>query len=175
MFPPGQGFDYSNTNYVLLGLILEDVTGQTYAKAMDRLVFRPAGMDRSFVFGSAHLPDTFPNGHEDGKHHRSYYMFDGFGDGGVIAPSQDVARFYNALFVEKSLLPPAMMEVFLHDGLGEGYGMGIELDGTIVGHSGGDLGFSSDVRLDRDNGTFAIILSASADTDTNWTFEALEQ
>ena len=175
VFPPGQGFDYSNTNYLLLGLILEDVTGQTYAKAMDSLVFRPAGMDRSLVFGSAPLTDNFPNGHENGEHHRSYYMFEGFGDGGVIAPAFDLARFFHALFVDESLLTGAMMAEILHDPVGEGYGMGIEVDGAIVGHSGGDLGFSSDVRLDRDNGTLAIILSASADTDIDWTIEALDQ
>lgn len=175
LFPPGQGFDYSNTNYVLLGLILEDVTGQTYAKALDRLVFQPAGMDQSFVFGSQPLPDIFPSGHEDGAHYRSYYKFDGFGDGGVIAPAPDLARFFRALFVEQSLLTAAMMAEFLHDAFDEGYGMGIEVDGELVGHSGGDLGFSSDARLDRSSGTLAIILSASADTDTDWTFEALGQ
>jgi D-alanyl-D-alanine carboxypeptidase len=132
-------------------------------------------MDRSLVFGSAPLPDNFPNGHENGEHHRSYYMFEGFGDGGVIAPAFDLARFFHALFVDESLLTGAMMAEILHDPVGEGYGMGIEVDGAIVGHSGGDLGFSSDVRLDRDNGTLAIILSASADTDIDWTIEALDQ
>ncbi|GGD29850.1 serine hydrolase domain-containing protein [Sinisalibacter lacisalsi] len=173
LFPPGQGFDYSNTNYVLLGLILEEVTGATYAAAMDRLVIGPAGMTGSFVFGSAPLPDSIPNGHEDGKHYRAYYMSQGFGDGGVIASANDLARFYHALFLERSLLPRAMMREFLHDPHDEGYGMGIEVDDEIVGHSGGDLGFSSDVRLDLDSGALAIMLSASADADTDWTFDAL--
>lgn len=175
LFPPGKGFDYSNTNYVLLGLILEEVSGQTYAEAMDRLVFRAAGMDRSFVFGSQPLPDIFPTGHEDGEHYRSYYMFDGFGDGGVVAPAPDLARFFHALLVEETLLTAPLMVEFLHDPFEEGYGMGIEVDGAIVGHSGGDLGFSSDARFDRDSGTLAIILSASTDTDIDWTFEALDK
>lgn len=175
LFPPGESFDYSNTNYVLLGLILEEVTGQTYAEVLDRLVFQPVGMDDSFVFGSQPLPDTFPNGHEDGAHYRSYYMFDGFGDGGVIATAPDLARFFYALFVEESLLTADMMEEMLYDPLEEGYGMGVEVDGALVGHSGYDLGFSSDVRLDRDTGALAIILSSSVDTDTDWTWEMLDQ
>lgn len=174
LFPPGDGFDYSNTNYVLLGLILEEVSGQTYAEAMDSLIFSVVGMDQSFVFGSQPLPAIFPTGHEDGEHYRSNYMFDGFGDGGVIATAPDLARFFHALFVEERLLTASLMEEFLHDPFEEGYGMGIEVDGTIVGHSGGDLGFSSDARFDRGSETLAIILSASADTDTDWTFEALE-
>ncbi|QLF69668.1 beta-lactamase family protein [Peteryoungia desertarenae] len=174
LFEPGTDFNYSNTNYVLLGLIIEAVTGETYAAAMERLVLRPAGMTGAFVFGSVPLPESFPTGHEDGQQYRDYYAHEGFGDGGVIASAADVAKFYHALFTKQSLLSPAMMRELLNDPLGVGYGMGIELEGPIVGHSGGDLGFSSDVRLDRDSGKLAIMLSASANSDSLWTYEALE-
>ncbi len=55
------------------------------------------------------------------------------------------------------------------DAGGAGYGMGIELDGPILGHSGGDLGFSSDVRLHRPSGTIAVMLVAEEEADTFWT------
>lgn len=173
LFAPGRDFDYSNTNYVLAGLILERVTGLSYARAMEREVLGPAGMGRSFVFGAAPLPPDFPNGHEDGDHVRSYYRHSGFGDGGVIASAADVARFYRALFVERSLLPPALLAEMTRDPLGVGYGLGVELDGPVVGHSGGDLGFASDVRLDRRDGAVAVILVADAEADTDWTDAAL--
>lgn len=173
LFSPGRGFDYSNTNYVLLGLILENVTGQSYATLMERLVFRPAGMTRSFVFGSAALPPTFPNGHEDGQHIRAYYQADGFGDGGVIATASDVAKFYKALFLERTLLPSSLMSEFRNDVLNEGYGMGIEIEDGTYGHSGGDLGFASDVRMDIRSGDISIILVAEAEADTDWTFDRL--
>jgi D-alanyl-D-alanine carboxypeptidase len=175
VFAPGQGFDYSNTNYVLLGLVMEHASGLSYAQAMDKLVIQPAGLPGAFVFGSAPLPETFPNGHEDGRHYRTYYSFDGFGDGGVIASAPDLARFFRAAFVDQTLVPPPLLDEMLHDPFDEGYGMGIELDGHIIGHSGGDLGFSSDIRLDLTNGNLAIILSAAADVDTTATFDALER
>ena len=168
---PGEVFDYTNTNYVLLGLVLEKVTGQSYAEVLKALIFDPLEMNDSFVFGSQALPETYPTGHQGQDHVRSYYEADGFGDGGVISTAPDLARFYMAVFMEGSVLSDSMMDVFLTDPTGVGYGMGIGVEGAIVGHSGGDLGFASDVTLDRETGTIAIILSADADADTSWAID----
>jgi len=173
VFGVGEGFDYSNTNYVLLGLILEQATGKSYAETLKSEVFAPANMTNSFVFGSTRLPANFPSGHEDGAHYRDYYEHQGFGDGGVIATAPDLAKFYEALFITGDLLPDALLDELLVDPIGEGYGMGIEVEDGLVGHSGGDLGFSSDVRMDTDDGRIAIIFHANADADTSWTFDKL--
>lgn len=172
IFAPGEGFDYSNTNYVLLGLILEQASGLSFAQVMQDQVFDPAGMSGAFVFGSVALPVTFPDAEEDGQNLWAYYSAEGMGDGGVIGSATDLARFYRALF-GGGLLASAQMTDLLSDPLGEGYGMGLELEGDLVGHSGGDLGFSADIRLDRDSGTLAVFLAAQADADTGWTYEAL--
>lgn len=165
LFTPGTRFDYSNTNYVLLGLILEAETGLSYAQTIQREVFDPARMTDSFVFGSRPLPASFA---AVPRAVRAYYQNAGFGDGGVIATAADVARFYHALFREQNLLPPALLSDMTTDAGDAGYGMGIELDGPILGHSGGDLGFSSDVRLHRPSGTIAVMLVAGEDADTFW-------
>ena len=166
MFDPGSDFDYSNTNYVLLGMILEKDTGLTYAQALHRIVFKPARMTNSIVFGSQTLPVSFAPGPDAV---RAYYQGAGFGDGGVISTGRDVAQFYRALFLDQTLLPPDLLAAMTTAPLGQGYGMGIELDGDVVGHSGGDLGFSSDVRLHLSTGTVAVMLVADEDADTGWT------
>lgn len=168
-FTPGRGFEYSNTNYVLAGLILEKISGLSYADIIDQEIFKPARMTQSFVFGSVPLPPDFPFGHEDAQHERSYYQFQGFGDGGVISTAEDVARFYKALFIQKNLISPTLMSELTRDARNEGYGLGIEIDGAVYGHSGGDLGFSSDVRIDTISGAIAITLIAQSDADTSWT------
>lgn len=173
LFAPGTSFDYSNTNYVLAGLILESVTGQTYAQVITGEVLQPANMTGSFVFGSTALPATFPTGHEGRQHIRSYYNHAGFGDGGVIAPATDVAQFYQALFMDRTLLSANAMRALTQDMSGQGYGLGIEMDGDIFGHSGGDLGFSSDARIDITTGEVAVILIARSDGDTDWAFDQL--
>jgi D-alanyl-D-alanine carboxypeptidase len=172
LFSPGTAFDYSNTNYVLLGLILEQASGQSFATVLRDQVFDPAGMSGAFVFGSQDLPPDFPQAFEQGQSVRAYYQADGMGDGGVIGSAEDLARFYRALFAGV-LLAPVLFAEFLHDPLQSGYGMGIEIDGALVGHSGGDLGFSADLRMDRDSGDIAIQLVASSDAATDWPYLVL--
>ncbi|MEO0391222.1 MAG: serine hydrolase domain-containing protein [Pseudomonadota bacterium] len=163
LFAPGTGFDYSNTNYLLVQLAMTQVTGQPYSQLMAQHVFGPSRMAGAFVFGSRPLPAALPNGHENGAHVRDYYMNQGFGDGGVIASAQDLYRFYTALFVDRALLRSDLLEQMMTDASGEGYGMGLDLAPGEVGHSGGDLGFSSDVRLDLDTGDIFIELIARGD------------
>ncbi|MFK8077278.1 MAG: serine hydrolase domain-containing protein [Granulosicoccus sp.] len=174
LFEPGVEFDYSNTNYVLAGLIAEAASGLSYAALMQQEVFAPAGMKLSFVFGSQPLPSDFPNGHEGGVHERTYYEYQGFGDGGVISTANDLAAFYRALFVEDTLLSSELMEDFTYDETGAGYGLGIEVGDTVFGHSGGDIGFSSDVRIDTSTGAIAIYFKAASGADLSWTADVLE-
>jgi D-alanyl-D-alanine carboxypeptidase len=175
LFAPGRGFDYSNTNYLLLGMILEEVTGRSYGEVMQAEVFAPAGMAGSFVFGTRALPDDFALGHPDRALVRGYYSGAGFGDGGVIAPARDVARFHRALFVEGRLLSQATVAVMLTDPLGEAYGMGIEIADGIAGHSGGDLGYASDVRIDLRTGDVAVELIADEDAWADWPLETIAE
>jgi D-alanyl-D-alanine carboxypeptidase len=175
LFDPGEDFDYSNTNYVLLGLILEEATGDDYATVMQREVFRPAGLKNSFVFGSRALPADFARGHPERELMRQYYSGTGLGDGGIISTARDVTRFYRALFSEGRLLAPDTLAVLQEDPLGEAYGMGLEVEDGLVGHSGGDIGYSSDVRMDLASGDIAVVLIAEEDADTDWTLDRLER
>jgi CubicO group peptidase (beta-lactamase class C family) len=57
LFSPGDKFNYSNTGYFLLGLIIEKVTGESYQEIVRKLIFDPLNMRRS-GFDFNHLPDT---------------------------------------------------------------------------------------------------------------------
>ncbi|WP_172972133.1 serine hydrolase domain-containing protein [Roseibium aquae] len=171
LFAPGERFDYSNTNYVLLGAILERATGLSYAAVLEAEVFEPAGLTDSFVFGSRPLPPPFGQGHSAASLVRRYYSGAGLGDGGVIASARDVARFYRALFAERSLLPDDLLTAMMADPAGERYGMGIEIEDGIAGHSGGDLGYSSDACMDLASGLVAVELVAAEDAITDWAWD----
>jgi len=175
LFQPGSHFDYSNTNYVLAGLVLEKASGLSYSTVIESEIFNPAGMSQSFVFGTRPLPSNFPNGHEAGQHERSYYEFHGFGDGGIISTAKDLASFFRMLFLERTLLSTGMMDELVHDPLNENYGLGIDVEEGVVGHAGGDLGFSSDVRVKTSTGEIAILLIAKSDADTSWTDTVLNR
>jgi len=173
LFAPGEGFDYSNTNYLLLGLVLEQVTGLSYAAVLDREIFGPAGMTESFVFGSRPLPESFVTGHSRGRHVRDYYAGQGFGDGGALSSARDLVRFYTALFTERRLLGEASLREMRRDPGGEGYGMGLVAAGDLVGHTGGDLGFASDVVMNIATGDVAVVLVGEENGDTTWAYDLI--
>lgn len=174
LFAPGEGFNYSNTNYLLLGMICEAVTGDSYAQVMAREVFRPSGMTDSFVFGSRPLPDYFVGGHAGETHVRAYYEGEGFGDGGVLASARDLVAFYEALFLSDDLISPATRRDMLRDPVGEGYGMGVVVEEGLVGHSGGDLGFASDVVMDPATGDIALVFIGDENGATDWALDQLD-
>ena len=114
---PGAAFTYSNTGYTLLGMIIEKVTGHSLADELERRLFRPLGMTRTY-----HL--TRPPGGIKGPHGHGYYpdstgtlrdvdRFNaswGNGAGGVVSTTHDISAFQRA-FNQGRLLPPWLQEV----------------------------------------------------------------
>lgn len=178
-FRPGRGFDYSNTNYLLAQLVLERVTGQPLERALQAMAFRPAGLTGASVAGRA------PDGPGDAFGHAYDTVFPpsratpGFGDGPVIASAAEAAAFYRALLIEGRLLGPEALARVTRDASGEGYGMGLEVDrrrgiGPVWGHSGSDVGFSSDVRVFPGQGIVVVVLHAAEEMDPDLAFAARE-
>ncbi|MGC5568741.1 serine hydrolase domain-containing protein [Streptomyces sp. FR-108] len=105
-FPPGDSWNYSNTNYVLLGLVIEKVTGHSYGDEVRQRVIRPLGLHDTIV------PGTYPK--VPGPSSRAYAKlaetttgpaYDvtelnpglAFAEGDIISDADDLNRFYSAL------------------------------------------------------------------------------
>ncbi|WP_327581329.1 beta-lactamase family protein [Nonomuraea sp. NBC_00507] len=100
---PGEKFSYSNTNYMLLGLIIEKLTKKTVAAEFERRIFDPLHMDDTY------LPVAFPGGVK-GPHGHGYFpdkngklrdvdrlnMSYGYAAGGVISTTDDLSAFHRA-------------------------------------------------------------------------------
>ncbi len=100
---PGHKFHYSDTGYILLGDIIEQVTQQTFAEAMRALLkYEKLGLGSTYLEDSEPVPDhLFPQAHTfAGKFDLSGIdaSYDLFGGGGLVATVQDVSRFFAALF-----------------------------------------------------------------------------
>ena len=69
VFPPGKGFYYSNTNFVLLGMIVEELTGQPLGEAFEERIFEPLGMTQTSLpeRTSAAIPDPHAQGYMYGN------------------------------------------------------------------------------------------------------------
>ena len=184
-FPPGEGFHYSNTNFVLLGMIIEMVTGNTYEDEL-----------RSRIFDRLHLTSTtFPVAHSThmtGNYSHGYLEIDGalkdytvsdhsiqWGAGGMISDLSDLKLWAHGMG-EGTLISQEMQNERLkwspysQSGLFK-YGLGIFYIGDFLGHDGGCIGFNTALfYLPKKKATFVILLNQSNDyTGANSIFAGL--
>ncbi|MET7463259.1 serine hydrolase domain-containing protein [Nonomuraea sp. NPDC005501] len=149
-FEPGTGQKYSNTNYTLALLLIEKITGRTYAKEMRRRILGPLGLRGTVVRGNrAELP---------GPHAHGYYRYEDAGQwrtvdiarqnqsllagaGDMISTTQDLHTFISVLMGGKLLPAPLLAE--MRKPYGElGYGFGLFVQdlgpdcGTVYQHNG---------------------------------------
>jgi D-alanyl-D-alanine carboxypeptidase len=171
-FRPGRGWHYSNTNYLLLGLLAERVTGRSLADELRERFFDPLGLRtahfqvveaprgpiaRGYRFTTAE-PDEDPVGVSDGTPVMPFIsvVTAAGGAGGVAASSGDLARWAVALFGGE-VLEPATLALMLADVDRTAryrprvpYGLGVQrvvIDGWVTyGHSGRLLGARGAVR-----------------------------
>jgi D-alanyl-D-alanine carboxypeptidase len=145
---PGTAWQYSNTNYVLAGQMIERVTGNTYAEEVHRRIVQPLGLTGTHAPGSQ---TTLPQPH---ARHYSPLMVPGaklhdvtelnasyvWAVGGIVSTLADLTRFLAALLAGR-LLPPALLEQMCTEAPDSNYGLGIvrwPLSDRIVvwGHNG---------------------------------------
>ncbi len=135
-FAPGTRFSYSNGGYILLGMVIEEITGMAYRDFVTQEVFAPAGMTRSGYFAMNKLPENTAFGYieeEDGEWRTNIYNLPiiGASDGGAYTTAYDLARLWDAFWGYK-LLPQEMVELYTQsysktesEGPYEYYGHGI--------------------------------------------------
>ncbi|MFB7121137.1 serine hydrolase domain-containing protein [Bacillus tropicus] len=156
-FAPGKGWSYSNTGYVLLGILIEKVTGNSYAEEVENRIIEPLDLSNTFLPGnSSVIPGT--------KHARGYIQLDGASelkdvtyinpgssDGDIISNADDLNKFFSYLLSGKLLKEQQLKQMLTTvptDREGAGYGLGIvefKLPNgvSVWGHRGSVLGFST--------------------------------
>lgn len=113
-FRSGEGMKYSNTNYYVLGMLIERASGATYSEYLDAHVFKPLGMTNSRLDNAAHLMPRRVRGYtsERGNLRNAEFTSDtwAFAEGGVITTAADLARLERALYAE-TLLTKASLDL----------------------------------------------------------------
>jgi D-alanyl-D-alanine carboxypeptidase len=170
--PPVHGWLYSNTNYVLLGMLIQKVTGHSPVTEISRRILAPLGLrGTSFPLTSTRIPSPYAHGYYGSLDFtRVVNPSSAWTAGAMISTVGDVARFYRALLTGR-LLPPAQQRELLTtmpvDDSGalfaERYGLGIysvQLScGTAWGHDGGyPGGFKSIAYTSRDGSRQAVLV-----------------
>lgn len=146
LFEPGSEWNYSNTNFVLLGLIIEAATGQDYADVVKTRLLDPLGLEDTYV---ASAGDENPRvvrsfGPDDTDLTNSADPSFGFSAGAIVTTPRDLARWAVALY-GGDVLSPEMLELMKTtvitgpDGERQAFGTFVEGDEgqTAYGHTGG--------------------------------------
>jgi D-alanyl-D-alanine carboxypeptidase len=144
-FEPGAGWHYSNTNYALLGMVIETATDAPLAEAYRTRIYEPLGMVSTFL-------DCYEESVVDVVHG---YM--GFGDnttdltelhesigwsaGGLVSTAPDLIAFGRGLFSGALFDDPESLVAMTTPAPGSSYGLGIMIGSPYLGHAGGITGY----------------------------------
>lgn len=186
-FAPGTNWAYSNSNFLLAGIIIKQVTGKTLAEAYRSYIFTPCNLSKTFLLadesttldvahhwsvsiGNTYLTDWESLG-------LSYIAMNSVANsaGGLYATAEDNAKFFNALFNTKIIVADSMlskMKTVRNIGNGAGYGLGLfsysNFNGrTVYSHGGTNLGGINENLFDPVNNCSISVLSNQDSVSNN--------
>ena len=156
-FEPGADWSYNNSGYILLGYIIEKVSGKTYATYIDEQFFKPLGMKNSY-YGEVqpiikNRADGYSEGSPSGTYVHAEYlsMTQPYAAGSLLSTVEDLFIWTKAVHSGKVLKPESLKKAFTphilpngHDThYGYGWQIGNLLGTTTIEHGGGINGFLS--------------------------------
>ncbi len=171
-FDPGTKWQYSNTNFVIAGVIVEKASGKPLLQFLQEKIFSPLGMKSVANIDQEKLGDTDPLGYmrfalaplrpapKEGKGWL-------FAAGELAMPVEDLAK-WDISVIDRKLLRPASYkefetEVLLSSGVGTHYGLGVEVlssgDRRELEHSGEVSGFTSENIVFPDDRVAIVVLT----------------
>ncbi|WP_427902238.1 serine hydrolase domain-containing protein [Ornithinibacillus xuwenensis] len=137
LFQPGEKFHYNNAGYIVLGLIIENITGMNFTDFIETKVFAKVGMEGSGYFSLDQLPTNTAFGYLDDEQTGSWRTnmysipIKGGADGGAFVTVKDMTNFWNALFgnqiVTKETLE-LLRTPHMQSSPGKYYGYGVWID-----------------------------------------------
>jgi len=175
-FKPNSKFSYCNTNFMMLALIIEQVTGKKFPKAMKELVFDPLGMKNTFILDKKSMFDKISQSYNNDKRNRQFNHLDLiYGDKNMYTTVKDLFRMnlgtYSPKFISiKSR--KAMFKGYSYEKSGsKNYGLGIRIieeSGTsdLFYHTGWWHGNLAMFAMNRKDTTCAIAISNMHDYRT---------
>jgi CubicO group peptidase (beta-lactamase class C family) len=154
-FAPGERWNYSNSGYYLLGMVVAEVSGKAYAQYLQETFFTPLGLERTRYDSNAEVIPNRAQGYafEGGRHLNDglLAMSQPGAAGALLSTASDLVRWQQALVSGRLVSAESYAEMtlpyMLADGREADYGMGLQLQilagQRCVWHGGGIDGFNS--------------------------------
>lgn len=113
-FQPGERWEYSNTNYILLTMIIESVTKKSYGEFLSARIFKPLKMKNTVYLEPPGTGKNRAVGYDwtENAFRPSPYFSGGFGAGGLVSTVTDMAKWDAALNTEKLLKRGSLEQIF---------------------------------------------------------------
>lgn len=176
--PPGSGWQYSNTNYILLGMVIEAIDQQPLSQVFQERLFGPLGMtDTTFpestvnTMAAPHFRGITDQGQPAGAtaDATEWSPSVAWSAGGVVSTMADMEKWAHALFTGEGVLDPATQQLRRESvryspaplSAASGYGIGIGGNSGWWGHDGQIPGFTSSLQHNYDTDTTVIVLANS--------------
>jgi D-alanyl-D-alanine carboxypeptidase len=155
VFAPGSEWDYSNSNYIALGLIIEKTTGTTYREELERRILDPLALERTELPRTLRLRDLDDEGENPNL---------SWAAGALVSDTHDLARFFSALLSGQLLSDGSlaqMKQTIVVDGYDLGNGLGIFSNKLPCGrfwlHDGAIVDYGTIVAASDDGNRVAVI------------------
>jgi len=175
-YQPGTLFSYSNTNYILLGLIVESVTGISMEQNIRDRILDPLNLENTYSGNEGIPQDNYSKGYQPLDETTIYVVSDQtlplyfeWAHGQMVSSSEDLWTFLNALLIgdlfdEQATLNAMLAFIPISN---FSYGLGILNFGEEIGfgHTGGTLGFFSYAMINPTTGTALILIYNTYNTE----------
>jgi CubicO group peptidase (beta-lactamase class C family) len=163
-FEPGSKMDYSNYGFILLGRLIEIVSGEDYRAYVQKHVFAPAGMihtdSRPEIKHVAGRAIGYTKGPEGLRPNTLMQPWSGTSAGGADSTVGDMLLFSNALQSGKLLGPALLQQATSSQTPGGGYGFSFyAMKDGVYGHGGGEAGANAEIHIVPKKGYVIVVLA----------------
>jgi len=183
-FPPGTNTSYSNTGYIILAMIVEQLSGMSFADFLDENIFEPLGMTATFVGDeSVAYPSNTAQPYDEHNQLYEYSMYV-YGPGGIYTTLNDYFKWDQALYTD-ALVQQATLELAFtgytggHDDFGYGWMVGRHNGAKSLRHGGFGTGWLNYVyRVPQKRFTYLFLSNGGVfanDGFDTWTSELMDE
>jgi D-alanyl-D-alanine carboxypeptidase len=177
-FAPGEGVHYSNTGYILLGLIVEEASGQLFGDRLQQQIFDPLGLADTVFAADEGVPADAVDGYQmiggELVNVSATHLSAQWAEGGIVSTTRDLARFADALFGGELVTPSSLQEMLAFapsERPGIAWGMGIARMqtpvGDVIGMGGSGPGFAARMfRQPATDLTLVLLTNTALEDDT---------
>ena len=170
-FSPGSKHKYSNSNYVLLGFIIESLYGQPLQEVIARNITQPLNLDSTYYGNSIEIEENEASSYRYNAHwvkHPETHMSAPHGAGAIVSNAKDTNEFFTALFEGKLVSNDSLSAMMK---LEDGYGLGMTAapfgEKQFYGHFGSIDGFVSAAGYNTEDGLNITVLSNAVNYNFN--------